>query len=46
MMPLIKICGIRKYDDVKVAQENGAFWYGLVFHKKSPRYIDFTMQKK
>ena len=39
MMPFIKICGIKKYEHVRIAEENGVFWYGLVFHKSSPRYI-------
>ena len=46
MIPLIKICGIKKYNDVKVAEKNGALWYGLVFHKKSPRYIDLNKAEK
>ena len=39
MTPLIKICGIKKLNDVRVAEKNGALWYGLVFIKKSPRHI-------
>ena len=46
MMPFIKICGIRKYEHVRTAEANGAFWYGLVFHKKSPRHIDLHDAKK
>ena len=46
MMPFIKICGIRKYEHVRIAEANGALWYGLVFHKKSPRNIDLHDAKK
>ncbi|MDC3023998.1 phosphoribosylanthranilate isomerase [Alphaproteobacteria bacterium] len=46
MAPLIKICGTKKYNDVKAAEESGAFWYGLVFHKKSPRYINLYHAEK
>ena len=46
MAPFIKICGIKKYDHVKVAEKNGALWYGLVFHKKSPRFIDLHDAEK
>ncbi len=41
MMPFIKICGIKSLTEVKVAKENNAQWYGLVFFKKSPRNINF-----
>ena len=46
MIPFIKICGIKKYDHIKVAEKNGALWYGLVFYKKSPRYIDLNKAEK
>ncbi len=46
MTPLIKICGIKKFDDVRVAEKNGASWYGLVFYKKSPRNISLNDAKK
>ena len=41
MLPFIKICGINSLEQVKIAEKNNAFWYGLVFFKKSPRNIDF-----
>ena len=46
MIPFIKICGIKKYDHIKVAEKHGALWYGLVFYKKSPRYIDLNKAEK
>ena len=46
MTALIKICGIKKFDDVRVAEKNGASWYGLVFYKKSPRNISLNDAKK
>ena len=46
MIPFIKICGIKKLDQVKIAEKNNAFWYGLVFYKKSPRYIDLNKAEK
>ena len=46
MTPLIKICGIKKFDDVRVAEKNGALWYGLVFYKNSPRYISLNDAEK
>ncbi len=46
MTPFIKICGIKKYEHVRIAEANGALWYGLVFHKKSPRNIDLHDAKK
>ena len=46
MTPLIKICGIKKSEDVRVAEKNGASWYGLVFYKKSPRNISLNDAKK
>ena len=46
MIPFIKICGIKKYDHARVAEKHGAQWYGLVFYKKSPRYIDLNKAEK
>tara|TARA_B100000029_G_scaffold473284_1_gene514529 strand:- start:596 stop:1231 length:636 start_codon:yes stop_codon:yes gene_type:complete len=43
MTTFIKICGIKSLTEVKVAKENNALWYGLVFFEKSPRNIDFNM---
>ena len=40
MKTLIKICGIRRADDLECAIEHGADFIGFVFVKSSPRYID------
>ncbi len=41
MLPFIKICGVKTLEEVEVAKENKALFYGLVFHKNSPRNIKF-----
>jgi phosphoribosylanthranilate isomerase len=38
--PLVKICGIRRADDAKLAAELGAAAIGFVFWQDSPRFID------
>ena len=40
MKTLIKICGIKRFDDLECAIEHGADLIGFVFVKSSPRYID------
>ena len=40
MKTLIKICGIKRFDDLKCAIDHGADLIGFVFVKSSPRYID------
>ncbi len=35
----IKICGLSSLQQINTAATHGAFWYGLVFYSKSPRYI-------
>lgn len=37
---LVKICGLRSAADVKLALACNADFYGLIFHEKSPRYIN------
>ena len=40
MKTLIKICGIKRLDDLECAIQNGAELLGFVFVKSSPRYIE------
>ena len=40
MKTLIKICGIKRLDDLECAMQNGADLIGFVFVKSSPRYIE------
>lgn len=36
----VKVCGIRRYEDARLALDEGAWALGFVFHRPSPRYID------
>ena len=40
MTPLVKICGIRRMEDARLAAELGAAALGFVFWPDSPRFID------
>ena len=40
MKTLIKICGIKRLDDLECAIQNGGDLIGFVFVKSSPRYIE------
>ena len=37
----IKVCGLKKTDEVKCAADYGAHWYGMIFEKSSPRFINY-----
>ena len=37
----IKICGLKEVSELKCAADYGAFWYGMIFFKKSPRNISY-----
>ena len=36
---IIKVCGMRNAVNIKAAEEAGADWIGLIFHKDSPRFV-------
>ncbi len=37
----IKVCGLKHPFEVKCAADYGAKWYGMIFEKNSPRYINY-----
>jgi phosphoribosylanthranilate isomerase len=37
----IKVCGLKHPFEVKCAADYGAKWYGMIFEKSSPRYINY-----
>lgn len=40
-----KVCGLTRAQDAIAAYNNGAIFGGLIFHPKSPRYIDLDCAK-
>ena len=41
----IKVCGLRHPLEVKCAADYGAKWYGMIFEKDSPRFINYNLAK-
>ena len=37
----IKVCGLKNVSEVKCAADYGAYWYGMIFEKNSPRFINY-----
>ena len=37
----IKVCGLKNKSEVECAADYGAFWYGMIFEKNSPRFISY-----
>ena len=37
----IKVCGLKHPLEVKCAADYGAKWYGMIFEKDSPRFINY-----
>jgi phosphoribosylanthranilate isomerase len=40
MRPRVKICGLTRPEDARLARELGADYFGVVLYAKSPRYVD------
>ncbi len=45
-MPKVKICGITRVEDLKVAVEGGADYIGIILYPKSPRYVPEERRKE
>ena len=41
----IKVCGLRHPSEVKCAADYGAKWYGMIFERDSPRFINYKQAK-
>jgi phosphoribosylanthranilate isomerase len=39
MRPRIKICGLTRREDIRLAREFGADFFGVILYAKSPRYV-------
>ena len=37
----IKVCGLKSISEVKCASDYGAYWYGMIFVKNSPRFLTY-----
>ncbi|MGH2978733.1 MAG: phosphoribosylanthranilate isomerase [Solirubrobacterales bacterium] len=40
MAAKVKICGLTRFEDARLAVESGAWAIGMVFHPDSPRHVD------
>jgi phosphoribosylanthranilate isomerase len=40
MRPRVKICGLTRPEDARLARELGADYFGVVLYAKSPRYVE------
>ena len=45
-MVKVKICGIKKADDAKMATNLGADMLGFIFYKQSPRYVSSNLARR
>ncbi len=43
---LIKICGIKEINTIECCEKNNVDFFGLIFYKKSPRYVDLNISYK
>ena len=41
----IKVCGLKHPAEVRCAADYGAIWYGMIFEKDSPRFINYKQAK-
>ena len=37
----IKVCGLKNTSEVECAADYGAYWYGMIFERSSPRFITY-----
>ena len=40
MSAKVKICGITRLEDARLAVESGAWAIGMIFHPESPRHVE------
>jgi phosphoribosylanthranilate isomerase len=40
MTTRVKVCGLTRFEDARLAVESGAWAIGMIFHPDSPRYVD------
>ncbi len=43
---IIKICGIKEINTIECCEKNNVDLFGLIFYKKSPRYVDLNNSYK